>query len=317
MDIQILVQPFIIINPISITPGNKVRLSSTFILDNPTQLKLNRYNPKISITKKPKYGKLKKIIRSTGDVENTNDKEILSFTYKELKSGVVYFVARKFSTGFSAINDSFDYILTTKTAQPAQGQVPIEIYSPSVFGNELNEPEVVPAMTNLPMEYLILAAILFGILVFLILAIIILKCRSVKVSKIDPDKDLPPPLPRPPDFMSLNNTRSMYTPSENDSIPHTQSSTPLPVLSNVPHCKVIPIGIDSSIQDSDPEDMIDMREDAMNNANLLRYGYNDEPEDWSSCDIGGDVNYSTIAQPQHQIIPPKPNPLLRRNQYWV
>jgi hypothetical protein len=79
---------------------------------------------------------------------------------------------------------------------------------------------------------------------------------------------------------------------------------------------VIPIGIDSSIQDSDPEDMIDMREDALN-ANILRYGYSDEPEDWGrfSEEIGQDVGYSTIAQPQH--IEPKINPLLRRNQYWV
>jgi len=109
----------------------------------------------------------------------------------------------------------------------------------------------------------------------------------------------------------------MYTPSDNESLPVTQSSTPLPVLSNVPHCKVIPIGLD--IHDSDPEDMIDMREDAREQ--MLRYGYTDDPESWTSSigDMMGtipEMSYSsTLAQPQH--IPPKINPLLRRNQYWV
>lgn len=312
VDIQVVVQPFIIINPVSITPGSKVRLSSTFIIDNPTQLKLNRYNPKITISRKPKYGKFKKIIRSTGDLESVNDKEIFSFTYKELKSGVVYFVARKFFQEFSSINDSFEYILTTKTAQPSQGVVNIEIFSPNKISTDDN-PEVIAADTRITVDHLLILSIITGILIFLFMAIMIIRCRSINVPKDDPDKNMPPALPRPPDFMTLHTTRSMYTPSENDdSLPVTQSSTPLPVLSNVPHCKVIPIGIDSSIQDSDPEDMIDMREDALNNANMLRYVYNDDPEDWSSC--GPDVNYSSIAQPQ-QI--PKINPLLRRNQYWV
>lgn len=85
VDILIVVQPFITISPLSITPGSKVRLSSTFIQDNPTQLKLNRYNPKILISRRPQFGKLRKIRRSTGDVENINDKEVTSFTYKEMK----------------------------------------------------------------------------------------------------------------------------------------------------------------------------------------------------------------------------------------
>lgn len=316
VDIMIVVQPFITISPISLTPGNKVRLSSTFIQDNPTQLKLNRYNPKILITKKPQFGKLRKIRRSTGDVENVNDKDVVSFTYKEMKSGIIYYVARKFpSSAFNGVNDSFEYTLTTKTAQPAQGIVPVEIFSSTRSGDDSSQPEVVPADSSfLPLDHLLLVAILIVIIIFLIFLILLIKCRSNSKKKSKGD---PPQLPRPPDFMTMNNTRSMYTPSDNESLPVTQSSTPLPVLSNVPHCKVIPIGLD--IHDSDPEDMIDMREDAREQ--MLRYGYSDDPESWTSSigDMMGtipEMSYSsTLAQPQH--IPPKINPLLRRNQYWV
>lgn len=314
VDILIVVQPFIIINTISLTPGNKVRLTSSFIQDNPTQLKLNRYNPKIFIAKRPQFGKLKKIRRSTGDKENVNDKDVTSFTYKEMKSGIIYYVARKFPLGFNGMNDSFEYILTTKSAQPAQAIVAIEILSPNRSGDVSSEVDVIIAdSTLLPIDNMIIVAILVVIIVFLIFLILFSRCRSKK-TKEDPNKDNPPQLPRPPDFMTMGNTRSMYTPSDNDSLPVTQSSTPLPVLSNVPHCKVIPIGLD--INDSDPEDMIDMREDAREQ--MLRYAaYSDDPESWTSSigEMGTIPEVSYMSQAQH--ISPKINPLLRRNQYWV
>lgn len=121
-----------------------MRLSFTFIQDNPTQLKLNRYNPKIHIIKRPQFGKLRKIRRSTGDIESINDKEVSSFTYKEMKSGIVYYVARKFpSTHFKGIKDTFEYILTTKTAQPAQGVVPVDIFSTVADTDDSSTPDVV------------------------------------------------------------------------------------------------------------------------------------------------------------------------------
>jgi chondroitin sulfate proteoglycan 4 len=311
VEIFIVVDPFIHILPITVTPSNKVRLMSSFVQDNPTQLKLNRYNPKIVISKKPLFGKLRKIRRSTGDVENVNDKDVTSFTYKEMKSGIIYYVARKFPSGFSGINDTFEFVLTTKTAQPAQAIVTVEIQSPNRGADDSSHPEIFPTESSfLPFELMCLIAILFGVILFLLCIILIIKCRSGKKVKSDSAKD-PPHLPRPPEFITMN--RSMYTPSDNESLPVTQSSTPLPVLSNVPHCKVIPIG-QLDIQDSDPEDMIDMRDDAREQM-LRGYGFSDGPESWTSSmgDMGTipEVSYSS----QH--IPPKINPLLRRNQYWV
>lgn len=323
VDVNIVVVPFILINPITIVPGDKFRISSTFVLDNPTQLKLNRYNPKIIITKRPKYGRIKKITRSSGDFENINDREISSFTFKELKSGVVYYVARKFNQDFNSISDSFEYVLTTKSAQPGQASVPIEIYSH--LRNESNDVDVAVADTRLHFDYLILVAIAAGIIVLLIMAIVLIKCRSPSSKKTNGEKDLPPSLPRPPDFMTLNNNR-MYTPSDcGDSLPITASSTPLPVLSSIPHCKVIPIGLDNCMQDSENDDMMmDMNMDNMPNSNTLRYPYGDDNDDWGSSynDLGPDINYSSIPSPQSQQQQqiqqqPKTNPLLRRNQYWV
>lgn len=310
VDVMIVVQPFITISPISILPGTKTRLTSTFIQDNPTQLKLNRYNPKIHITKRPLFGKLKKIRRNTGDVENVNDKDVTSFTYKEMKSGIIYYVARKFpSSAFSGMNDSFEYILTTKNAQPAQGLVPIDIIGFRI--DDGTHPDISIADTNfLPFDLSVLVAILIGFILFLIFLTLVILCRTRKKNK--KQKQDPPHLPRPPDFMTMN-TRSMYTPSDNESLPITQSSTPLPVLSNVPHCKVIPL----DIHDSDPEDMIDMREDAREQ--MLRYAYNDDPESWTSSfnEIMGNLPEVTYSSSIGQQIPPKINPLLRRNQYWV
>ncbi|XP_058818725.1 chondroitin sulfate proteoglycan 4 [Topomyia yanbarensis] len=337
VEVNMIVQPFIIINPITITPGERIRLSSTFIFDNPAQLKLNRYNPKITITRRPKYGRLKKIVRSTGldYIEQSRDQDIGTFTYKELKSGVIYYVARKFNQDFQSINDNFEYLLATKTAQPGQGTVPIEIYSPSRNALDSNDVDIVTAESNLPFDYLIAACVAAAIIVILLMIIILLKCRSNSSQKDHPDKDHPPSLPRPPDFMTLNNR--MYTPSENESLPVTTASTPLPIISSIPHCKVIPIGLDNTLQlDSDPEDdMMDIHGDLMHSPNNLNYPYGDEGDEWSSsCDAGADVNYSSIAQQQHaqqqqHLLPQqqhmlqapqgqqKANPLLRRNQYWV
>lgn len=173
-----------------------------------------------------------------------------------MKSGIVYYVARKFpSTNFKGIKDTFEYILTTKTAQPAQGLVSVEIFSTISDNDDFSTPDVVISDSFFvvmllsistivfqqsffilqPFDPLLLVAILIGIILFLILLILFIKCRSN--SKKSKSKD-PPHLPRPPDFITVNNNlRSLYTPSENESLPVTQSSTPLPVLSNVPHCK--------------------------------------------------------------------------------
>lgn len=306
-DVKIIIEPIIKINGISLLSSDKIRLTSTIATDNPTQHKLNRYNPKITITRKPDHGKIRKIIRTSGDSEHLNDKDVSSFTYKELKSGIVYFVARQLPDEVTSINDCFEYILHIKSVQPGQGFVPIEIHKILNTDHELGVD--VATSEAFPFNYIVLISMALIMVVIAALMIILLRCRSSNANKNNSEKDFPPPLPRPPDFMGLNNNR-IYSSSDGS---HTASSTPLPVLSSIPHCKVTPI----EFEDSESDDMADMN--GADNQQMARhmYPYGDDNDEWSSsCDIGNEVNYSSIAQPQ-QGQPRMNNPLLRRNQYWV
>lgn len=304
-DVRIIVEPFIKINGISLISSDKIRLTSTIVTDNPTQHKLNRYNPKITITRKPDHGKIRKIIRTSGDSEHLNDKDVSSFTYKELKSGIVYFVARKLPDEVASINDCFEYTLHIKSVQPGQGFVPIEIHK-TMNAEEGTDVDIATSEA-FPFNYIVIISMVLIMIVIVLLMIVLLRCRSNNAIKNNPEKDFPPPLPRPPDFMGLNNNR-IYSSSDGS---HTASSTPLPVLSSIPHCKVTPI----EFEDSESDDMGDMN--VGDNQQMPRYPYGDDNDEWSSsCDIGNEVNYSSIAQPQ-QGQQRMNNPLLRRNQYWV
>lgn len=334
LEVKIIVEPYIKINGISIISGDKIRLTSSFIRDNPTQLKINKYNPKIVITKRPDHGKIRKIIRNSGATENLNDKNVNSFTYKELKSGVVYFVARNLPEDVMApLNDYFEYLLYIESVQPGQGFVSIEIHK--MNKNAINDNDTINVISQhaFSMNYIVIIVMIVLMFIIIIITVVFFKSQSSIRMKNDPDKDYPPPLPRPPDFMSLNNNmhiqnninnnNRIYSSSDGDSIPVTASSTPLPVLSSIPHCKVIPIG---GLDDSESDDMIDMNIDAQHVSGIGgRYPYGEENDEWSSS-IGGDnvgngndVNYSSIAQPQQQLNSQQQrnNPLLRRNQYWV
>lgn len=309
--VDIVVEPVIKINGISIASDDKIRLSTSIQDDNPQQLKLNRYNPKIVITRKPDHGKIKKIYRNSGDTEHLNDKEVTTFTYKELKSGVIYFIARKLPDNAESINDCFEYTLFIKSHQPGQGFVSIEIHKVKSHllggsGDDKNDVNITYE-ASWPINYLFIVSTLIGMVALVLILIMFLRCHSnAKTKKNELDKDFMPPLPRPPDF--LNNNR-LYSSSDGDnSIPVTASSTPLPILSSIPHCKVTPIG---NLDDSESDEMMDL-----NHPQMPCYPYGDENDEWSSsCDVGNEVNYSSIMQAQQQT--PRTNPLLRRNQYWV
>lgn len=310
VEAKIIVEPLIKINGISIASEDKIRLTTSFLDDNPNQMKLNRYNPKIVITRKPDHGKIKKIIRNTGDSEHLNDKDITSFTYKELKSGVIYFIARKLPDDVVSINDFLEYVLFVKTFQPGQAFVSIEIHKLKSQLNDKNDVDITYE-SSWPVNYLFIIATLAAMIVLVLILIVFIRCHSnAKANKNNIDKDYPPPLPRPPDFL-LNNNR-LYSPSDGeDSV-----TTSLPVLSSIPHCKIIPI---NNVEDSESDEMMDLNniDGSQQLHQMPCYGYGEEPDEWSSsCDVGNEVNYSSIMQPtlqrqQHT------NPLLRRNQYWV
>lgn len=319
IEVKIIVEPLIKLNGISIASEDKIRLTTSFMDDFiPYQLKLNRYNPKIVITRKPEHGKIKKMIRSTGDLEHSNDKDATSFTYKELRSGVIYFIARKLPPDLASVNDYFEYALFVNAHQPGQAFVSIEIHKLKSHLTDAaidkNDNVNIAYEASWPVNYLFMVATLAAMFVVVMVLIIFLRCHSnAKANKNDMDKDYPPPLPRPPDFMSINNNR-MYSPSDGeDSV-----TTSLPILSSIPHCKVIPI---NNVEDSESDEMIDLNNISASQQlhQLPCYSpYGDEPDEWSSsCDVANEVNYSSILQPTLQRQQQHSNPLLRRNQYWV
>lgn len=313
VEVNIIVEPVIKINGISIASEDKIRLTTSFLDDSPYQMKLSKFNPKITITRKPDHGKIKKIIRNSGDSEHMSYKDITSFTYRELDSGVIYFIARKLPDDVASINDFFEYTLTVKSFQPGQAFVSIEIHKlKSQIADDKNDVNATYE-ASWPINYLFIIATLAAMTVLVIVLLIFVRCHSSSKGSKNHEKDYPPPLPRPPDFISVNNNR-LYSASDcDDSIPVTASSTPLPVLSSIPNCKVIPI---NSI-DSESEEMIDLNNAERYPLQLQNYPYGDENEWSSSGDIANEVNYSSIMQPSTLQRQQRSNPLLRRNQYWV
>ncbi|XP_055711491.1 chondroitin sulfate proteoglycan 4 [Phlebotomus papatasi] len=310
--VKVIVHPFIALNAITVTAGDKIRLSTSAMSHHSSNLNLNRYNPKYTLTSRAKHGKLKKITRTTGDGDSYKDKDITSFTYKELKSGVIYFVSKKLpDEDLYTISDSFDYVLQIKSVQPAQGTVAITINSHDLATEENG---IMVADSSLPINYVLIVCIVAAIVILSLILVVIIKCRATSRAAKNAKKDYPPSLPRPPDFLPYG--VRVNTSSDPESIPATAASTPLPGLSNVPQCKVIPIGFDpNDFQDSE-SDMADLN--LPDPQHSIRYPYGDDNENWCpSYDVCNDINYSSIAQPQQPQTPQGTNPLLRRNQYWV
>ncbi|XP_065355734.1 chondroitin sulfate proteoglycan 4 [Calliphora vicina] len=334
IDVLMQVEPVIKITDISmkgVGEGEKIRLMSLLVADNPLSLKLNKFNPKFLITKMPTTGQIRKIIRSTGlAADSLNERPTNSFSYKELRSGVVYFIPYETVEGTLEDVDRFDYQLHIKTVQPAQASVKI-VYRQAVEDNGT----VAKADTEFSLNYVAIICVLIILLMCILIIMLILKFRYLKRHKANISKDQPPSLPCPPDLTSVSPQHHLthhrphhYASSEADSVPVTGNSTPLPGFSNIPHCKIIPVeSYKHDYPDYDPdEDETDDPCDVQQMMLPQRYNpYQLENDTWSSsCDMANDFGgYSSVPQSTAQAASATPpsappsNPLLRRNQYWV
>ncbi|KAH8391792.1 hypothetical protein KR215_003669, partial [Drosophila sulfurigaster] len=345
VDVLVVVEPVIKINDIamrevestSTAAGSKMKLSSSLVNDNPLSLKLNKFNPKFVITRMPATGQLRKIIRSSSNTlagaaggDAQNDRSTNIFSYKELRSGVVYFVPHESVDETPAESDSFDYQLIIKTVQPAQGTVHIE------YRSQVQETETVHlGNAQISINYLAVGCALFILLICLLIVLLLLKMRGLRKRKADISKDQPPALPCPPDLTSVSpqhlhhHHHHNYASSEADSVPATGNSTPLPGFSNIPHCKIIPVeSYKHEYPDYDPdEDETDDQCDPQQMMLPQRYNpYHVDHDAWSSsCDMANDfAGYASVPQSisisgsvSSPPSAPPTNPLLRRNQYWV
>ncbi|VVC37769.1 Concanavalin A-like lectin/glucanase domain,Laminin G domain [Cinara cedri] len=243
--------------------------------------KTTNSDPKYKILRKPKYGKLKKIVRRSGDKQVMREVDVTKFTHGEIASGIVYFVAKKVP---EPIEDSFPFLLTANGVQPAIGELRFHVsvaeppstttphlptfttfkYSPTSVNKKSDIVEI--ARPNMSDDYLLCVGFIMAVVVASLVIVVLVRCRSKKRAE-ELDKMNPMPLPCPPD--DLMTTSPGMEKNENHG------------------CKVIALG---PPEHTEPETDFNMR-----------YPYGAADEEYSSSADGTEQN----------------NPMLRRNQYWV
>lgn len=308
--IEIKVVPLMIMNSMVALAGEKIRITLQY-LDATPLAKLTSSNPIYTIVRKPKYAKIKRIIRSSsssGEKRGAREREVARFSHQEIISGVIYLVCRKIPS-IDGVADSFSFILATSIFQPAVGDfefhIKLDIDDDNItlggpmdpVGHE-GEMAIAPNMSN---DYLLILGMLLGVFLLGVVVIITIRCRHNKYKHAEEEKpETTPavgvmPLPRPPDH--LMPTTPHLKPFGNDHNSVT-ASTPLPMLpSTLPQCKVIPL---SPLESGSEVDV------------SARYPYGvADGDEWSSFDTSDLPCQSATTQRT------KKNPLLRRDQYWV
>ncbi|XP_076221129.1 chondroitin sulfate proteoglycan 4-like protein [Nomia melanderi] len=314
--IEIKVVPLMIMNPMTALAGEKTRITLQY-LDATPLAKLTSSNPVYTVTKKPKYGKIKRIIRSSsssGEKRGTREKEVAKFSHQEVVSGVIYLVCRKIPTlEYDGVIDSFAFVLAASIFQPAIGEFEFRVkldmdeYNITLGGpmdpvGHEGEMAIAPNMSN---DYLLILGMLLGVFLLGVVVIVTIRCRHNRYKHAEEEKpETTPavgvmPLPRPPDHLMPATPHLKRFTNDHNSV---AASTPLPVLpamtSTLPQCKVIPLSPLESITGSE----VDVS---------ARYPYGvADGDEWSSFDTSDLPCQSATTQRTN-------NPLLRRNQYWV
>ncbi|KAG7201656.1 hypothetical protein KM043_004386 [Ampulex compressa] len=315
--IEIKVLPLMIINPMIALAGEKNRITLQH-MDATPLAKLTSSNPIYSVIRKPKYGKIKRIIRSSSSSEekrSTREREIVKFSHQEIISGVIYIVCRKIpSMKYEGVADNFTFILAASIFQPAIGEYEFRVkldmdeYNITLGGpmdpvGHEGEMAIAPNMSN---DYLLILGMLLGVFLLGVVVIVTIRCRHNRYKHAEEEKpETTPavgvmPLPRPPDHLMPPTPHLKRFGNDHNSV---TASTPLPVLptmtSTLPQCKVIPLSPLESITGSE----VDVS---------ARYPYGvADGDEWSSFDTSDLPCQSATTQRTNN------NPLLRRNQYWV
>ncbi|XP_070515030.1 chondroitin sulfate proteoglycan 4 isoform X2 [Cardiocondyla obscurior] len=308
--IEIKVIPLMIMNSMTALAGEKSRITLQY-LDATPLAKLTTSNPLYTIVRKPKYAKVKRIIRSSsssGEKRGAREREVTRFSHQEIISGVIYLVCRKIPS-IDGVTDSFSFILAASIFQPAVGDfdfhIKLDIDDDNItlggpmdpVGHE-GEMAIAPNMSN---DYLLILGMLLGVFLLGVVVIITIRCRHNKYKHAEEEKvETTPavgvmPLPRPPDHLMPATPHLKPFGNDHNSV---TASTPLPMLpSTLPQCKVIPL---SPLESGSEVDV------------SARYPYGvADGDEWSSFDTSDLPCQSATTQRT------KKNPLLRRDQYWV
>ncbi|XP_014249447.1 chondroitin sulfate proteoglycan 4 [Cimex lectularius] len=281
--INISVIPLLIMGNFSPLSGTKTKLDLS-TLDATPLAKLTNSNPVYKILMKPKYGHLKKIIRTTGEYKIAREKDVMKFTHEEIQIGLIYYVSKP---TIETVEDKIPFLIYGSMFQPAVGELRFEIIgdSPSTTFKppkprwpgakpSVEQDSVQIASPNMSDDYLLGVSLVTGIIALALLIVGFVRCGSKHTNFEDSIKsDLPEPLPHPPDNLLPTSPQI------------AMSGTPILTPANLPQCKVT----SNSLNSSEPE---------LN----LRYPYGDE--DWSN------FNDSRRESKSNNLI-------LRKNQYWV
>ncbi|KAL1129677.1 hypothetical protein AAG570_012622 [Ranatra chinensis] len=284
--VNVSVEPLIIYGEFSPLSGTKTRLDTSAIDATPLA-KLTNSNPVYKILKRPKYGRLRKIIHSSGERKFTREKDVSKFSHEELQNGVIYYVSRR---TLETVEDRFPFLLSASIFQPAIGEIRFEVIgeSPSTTFRppkpRIPDPQspvgrngVEMASPNMSDDYLLGVTMVTGVIALALLIVGFVRCGTKHTEEENSLKpDLPDPLPQPPDDLLPSSPRL------------AKRNTPVLTPVALPQCKI-------------PGDSITSSEPDLN----LRYPYGDE--DWSSYDTTDIAFQSKNSN----------NPMLRKNQYWV
>ncbi|CAK1588060.1 unnamed protein product [Parnassius mnemosyne] len=301
--IEVIVEPLMVLGDVKVE-GDKAKLTLQS-MDATELAKLTASDPVYTIIKKPKYGTIKKIIRSSGEKTSAREREVAYFTHEDVKAGVIYFVIKKKFNQLNGLEDSFRFLLAASIFQPAAGDVKIIIGSRSKKNlpgpNDPESHEGVPVNNSESTSYyMTIVMALSGVVLAIVVIAGLIKCRRymahernalVKIHGQGQGAVAPIPLPRPPEHLMPSPSQATppikrYVPSEQSVT--TGASTPLPSAGSVA-CKVTPLA------------------DAPPDINA-RYPYGADAEEWSNYEASESA-YAGVAVAA--------NPMLRRNQYWV
>nr|CAD7456886.1 unnamed protein product [Timema tahoe] len=311
LEIRVVVTPLLSLGNFTPLAGTRNKLG-LHVLDASPLAKWTNSNPTFRVLRRPRLGRIKKIIRSSGERRQIREREVSKFSHEELRSGVIYYVAKHLAENTES-QDDFPFLLAASIFQPALGELHFTVYPERIelsqssieppladpkdpVGRESGHDHMVATSPNMSSDYVLIVSMVLGVVLLAMMVIVIVKCRSVRAAREESHRcKTDPALTRSPDEL-----RPPSPPRPKRFAPHTPSPTPivppLPVPNSMLQCKVIPLEPVESVASSD----VDL------NARYP-YGVADEPvEDWSSYEA------SELAYPARVN-----NPMLRRNQYWV
>ncbi|KAJ8923809.1 hypothetical protein NQ315_010391 [Exocentrus adspersus] len=292
IEVIIKVQPFMQIYNFTTKAGEVTKLTLQ-ALDATPLAKLTNSNPKYTIVSLPKYGQVRKIIRSSGEKRNALDKVVNVFTHEEVQSGLIYLAIKNIEVPWEGIQDKLVFMLAASIYQPAIGELKITIRSaldndvsstlPGPSDPASHEGGMHLASPSMTRDYLLIVSMATGVVVLGIAVIIVIKCRSLDGQMNKEEQCTQPiPLPRPPDRLM-----SSSPPLKSSHI----DGFAAPMSTALPQCKVTPLSR-SELESPSPHA-------------CYPYGVDEQTDDWSSIDASD--------------IPscPSKSIMLRRNQYWV